>query len=237
MKNKCKSLILCGGKGTRLGELGMTLPKALLEIDGKSILYRKFEHSIKQGFSDFIVAVGYKGDLIIKACNELDLNCHIQFSDSGEDAGMLQRIYDAKELYEDRVIITYGDSFSSIQLETLIEYHEEKNSLVTIVVSPIQSPFALVNIDNDSKALSFEEKPILKYYIGTFILGKRAFDLVPQKIISWPDGTGLIAFFKILIALNNLNVYIYEGLDITFNTVDELNAANQGFLKFYTHFK
>lgn len=233
----CKTLILCGGKGTRLGESGKSTPKTLMELQGKSILYRKLDHGIKQGFSDYIIAIGYKGEMVVGACNEMDLAFKVDFSDSGEEAGMLRRIYDAKDLFEERVIVTYGDSISNLKWARLIDFHREKNSLLTIIVAPIQSPFGLVTSNQDNRVLTLKEKPILNYYIGSFVMEKKAMEFIPEQILNWPDGSGLIAFFKILIAINKLFAFVHEGNDITFNTIEELNAAKKDFLKFYTHFQ
>ena len=84
---------------------------------------------------------------------------------------------------------------------------------------------------------TLEEKPVLHYYIGTFVMEKKALEYIPEQIINWADGKGLVAFFKILMALNKLYAYPHEGHDVTFNTIEELNAAEEGFLKFYTHFQ
>lgn len=236
-QNIIKSLILCGGKGTRLGKLGESIPKSLVKLHEKPILHHKLSHSINQDFRDFIIAIGYKGNMIVDACKDMDLNFNADFSDSGEDAGMLRRIYDASEFFEDRVIVTYGDSIANIHLQHLIDFHLEKQGLLSIVNAPIQSPFGLVTSDDDKLVLTLEEKPVLHYYIGTFVMEKKAIEYIPEQIINWPDGKGLIAFFKILMALNKLYAYPHEGHDITFNTVEELNAAEEGFLKFYTHFQ
>jgi len=233
----CRTIILCGGKGTRLGKLGESIPKAVVKLHEKPILYHKLSHSINQGFSDFIIAIGYKGSMIVDACKNMDLNFNVDFSDSGEKAGMLRRIYDTIELFEDRVIVTYGDSIANIQLQRLLDFHLEKQGLLSIVTAPIQSPFGLVTSDDNKQVQTFEEKPVLHYYIGTFIIEKKALEYIPEQIINWPDGKGLIAFFKILMALNKLYAYPHEGHDITFNTIEELNAAEEGFLKFYTHFQ
>ena len=233
----CKTIILCGGKGTRLGKLGESIPKSLVKLHEKPILYHKLSHSINQGFRDFIIAIGYKGNMIVDACKDMDLNFNVDFSDSGEDAGMLRRIYDASELFEDRVIVTYGDSIANIQLQHLIDFHLEKQGLLSIVTAPIQSPFGLVTSDDNKQVQTLEEKPVLHYYIGTFVMEKKTIEYIPEQIINWPDGKGLIAFFKILMALNKLYAYPHEGHDITFNTIEELNAAEEGFLKFYTHFQ
>ena len=232
-----RTIILCGGKGTRLGELGESMPKPLVELHGRSILYHKLSHSISQGFRDFIVAIGYKGNMIVDACKDMDLKFNVDFTDSGEDAGMLRRIYDANELFEDRVIVTYGDSISNIKLQCLIDFHLEKGGLLSIVNAPIQSPFGLVTSDDSKQVQTLEEKPVLHYYIGAFVMEKKALQYIPEQIIDWPDGKGLIAFFKILMALNKLYAYPHEGHDITFNTIEERNAAEEGFLKFHTHFQ
>ena len=235
--NSCKTIILSGGKGTRLGEVGKSIPKSLVKLNGKPILYHKLDHSIKQGFNDFVIAIGYKGNMIVDACKEVDLDFNVAFADSGEDAGMLRRIYDARDLFEDRVIVTYGDSIANLQLQHLIDFHVEKQGLLSIVTAPIQSPFGLVTSDEKKQVLTLEEKPVLYYYIGTFVMEKKAIEYIPEQIINWPDGDGLMAFFRILMAINKLYTYPHEGHDVTFNTIEELNAAEEGFLKFYTHFQ
>ena len=117
----CKTIILCGGRGARLGKLGESVPKCLVKLREKAILYHKLSQGINQGFRDFIIAIGYKGKMVVDACKGMDLDFNVDFSDSGEDAGMLRRIYDTGELFEDRVIVTYGDSISNIQFRRLMD--------------------------------------------------------------------------------------------------------------------
>ena len=239
MKNKEleKIIILCGGRGTRLGKLGKSIPKALVKLHEKPILYHKLSQCINQGFGNFIIAIGYKGDMIVDSCKGMDLNFNVDFSNSGEDSGMLRRIYDAKELFKKRVVVTYGDSISNIQLQHLIDFHIKKQGLLSIVTAPIQSPFGLVTSNQDKQVQTIDEKPILHYYIGTFIMEKKAMEYISDEIVDLPDGKGLIAFFKILEKANKLFAYSHEGHDITFNTIEELGAAEEGFLKFHTHFQ
>ncbi|MDP8293122.1 MAG: sugar phosphate nucleotidyltransferase [Candidatus Orphnella occulta] len=233
----CKTLILCGGKGKRMGKIGESIPKALVELHGRPILYHKLKKSVGQGFADMVIAIGYKGDMIIDACKKMDLEFKIDFSDSGKNVGMLCRIYEAREMFDDRVIVTYGDSIADLQLADLMDFHLKKESLLTIVSAPIQSPFGLVKSNHDHQVVTIEEKPVLNYYIGTFIMEKKALEFIPKEIINWPDGTGLIAFFKTLVGVNKIYTYIYDGPGVTFNTVEELDAAKDEFLKFHTHFR
>jgi len=232
-----KTIVLCGGKGRRLGRLGETIPKALVKLHDKSILYHKLNQSINQGFRDFIIATGYKGNMIIDACNHMDLDFKIDFSDSGEEAGMLRRIYNAKDLFEDRAIVTYGDTLTNMKMQDFVDFHYAKKGLATIVTAPIQSPFGLVTSNDNQQVQTLSEKPILYYYIGTFIVEKKAMELIPPDILDLPDGRGLIAFLDILREHNRLYAYPHEGRDITFNTIEELGMAEEGFLKFYTHFQ
>jgi len=236
-KNLCKTIILCGGRGSRLGQIGKNIPKPLVQLREKPILYHKLSQGIGQGFGDFILAIGYKGEMIVDACRKMDLKFNVDFSDSGEDAGMLRRIYDARNLFEDRAIVTYGDSIANIQLKRLLDFHLEKKGLLSVVTAPIQSPFGLVTSNDDKQIQTFEEKPVLHYYIGTFVMEKKALEYIPKEIIDLPDGKGLVAFFKILKERKKLYAYSHTGHDITFNTIEELGAAEEGFLKFYTHFQ
>ena len=144
-ENLCKTIILCGGRGTRLGKIGKKIPKPLVKLHEKPILYHKLSHSINQGFCDFIIAVGYKGHMIVNACKKMDLNFHVDFSDSGEDAGMLRRIHDAGKLFKDRAIVTYGDSLSNIPLKDLMDFHLKKkeSTIKTITKKPAREPIVL----------------------------------------------------------------------------------------------
>jgi len=234
---KCKTLILCGGKGTRLKELGEQLPKALVPLRGRSVLYHKLNDAICQGYDDFILAVGYKADMIVEACRAMPFDCRYQISDAGVEAGMLQRIAAAREACGERVIVTYGDTLCNLSLDALLDYHTEHQALITIVSAPIQSPFGLITKDPSDRVTSLTEKPILYYYIGTFVMETEVLDGLPPDLIAAPDGRGLIAMLDRIIACDRLYTFVHQGDEITFNTPEELDAAQDGFLKFYTHFR
>jgi NDP-sugar pyrophosphorylase family protein len=229
-----KILIMCGGRGKRLGSLTQKNPKPLMQIGDKTILELKINNYIKQGFDDFIVSIGYKGELIKKAVCGYEFESNIIFSDAGEEAGMLERLYSAKEYFSEKVILTYGDTYTNIDLDRLLKAHEKSDNEATIVVAPIQNPFGLVGFDDNNKVTYFREKPVLNYYIGYAVINKSAFDLIPQKIVELPDGEGLVTFYKILVAMEKLGLFHYSGMQITFNTEKELKLAREKFIDFYT---
>jgi NDP-sugar pyrophosphorylase family protein len=229
-----KILIMCGGKGTRLNELTKDTPKPLVEFRGRTILEFKMEQYADQGFRDYIFCVGFEGDQIREAVGRFDLDFNATFSEAGLESGILQRLYHARDLFDDYVLMTYGDTFTDIDIDALVAEHLRGGNEATIVSAPIQSPFGLVEFDGDDQVTFFKEKPTLNYYIGYAVINKSALELVPQKVVDLPDGNGLVTFFKILIGMEKLGVYFHSGLQVTFNTEDELKAAEEKLVRFYT---
>ncbi|MFC1745499.1 NDP-sugar synthase [Candidatus Riflebacteria bacterium] len=234
MSDSVKIMIMCGGRGKRLGKLTERIPKPLVEFNGQTILEVKLNRYIDEGFKDIIFCIGYKGELIKRNVEKFAKNLNIKFSDAGEEAGILKRFWMAKDHFDEMVLMTYGDTYSDLNLNNLLETHNKGNNEATIVAAPIRNPFGLVEFDNDNKVTYFKEKPVLNYYIGLAIINKSALDLIPPKIIELPDGKGLVSFFKILIALEKLGVYYHSGLEITFNTQRELKLAEKKWRNFFT---
>jgi NDP-sugar pyrophosphorylase family protein len=230
-----KILIMCGGQGKRLGRLTEHVPKPLIRLHGKTILQIKLEEYRRQGFSEFIFCLGYKGEMIREEVRRLNLGITTEFSDAGEQAGILLRLHHARTLFDERVLMTYGDTYTNIDLSRFIASHASGRQSVTIVTAPIRSPFGLVETDEDGVATFFKEKPILNYYIGYAIFNREALEAVPHDILHLPDGEGLVCFYKTLIAMKMLGVYDYTGLQITFNTPGELEFAKETLLQFYTN--
>jgi len=229
-----KILVMCGGRGSRLGQLTDNLPKPLLRLNNRTILEIKIEKYLQQGFNDFIFCIGYKGELIKEAVSRSFSELNATFSNAGDGAGILQRLHVANDLYKDCVVMTYGDTFADIELSKLIQTHENSDNEATIVVAPIENPFGLVEFDEKNKVTLFREKPVLNYYIGYAVINKSAFELVSPKIIGMPDGEGLVSFYKILMSMQKLGVFYYSGPQITFNTRKELKEAEEKLIKFYT---
>ena len=146
-----------------MGRLSEKVPKPLMKIRNQTILEMKIRKYIEQGFNNFVLCIGYKGDLIRKLISDKDFSNKIIFSEAGSRAGILKRIISAKDLFSDYVLITYGDTYSNIDLSDLAASHCKNNNEATIVVAPIKSPFGLVEYDNNYRVTYFKEKPVLNY--------------------------------------------------------------------------
>lgn len=228
-----KIIIMCGGRGRRLEPLTSSLPKPLVEVGGESILKHKIEFYKSQGFVDFIFCIGYKSELIVDAVNSIE-GINAEFSDAGVSAGILERINKVREKIEGDAIVTYGDTFTDLDLNALLACHSKSDNAVTIVTAPIVNPFGLVEIAANDSITSFKEKPVLNYYIGYHVISKFAFDFAPQFVVNKPDGEGLVMFFKMLIGMGYLGSFEHSGTQITFNTLEEHKVAEKKIKHFFT---
>ena len=112
--------------------------------------------------------------------------------------------------------------------------HKKSKCLMTIVVAPIQNPFGLVNWNNKSKAISFEEKPILNHYIGYAVISPNFFNKINKGVINLKDGKGIIKVIKELILKKQVNIYKFNKLQVTINSPDELKYARLNYKKYFT---
>ena len=118
-----KILILCGGRGKRLGNITKKIPKPLVKVGKKTIIEQKIKYYSQQGFKNYIFCIGYKGKIlkkfIIKKCKKPI------FSDGGIKSGILKRIYLAKKFINEPTIISYGDTLAKINFNDLLKKHKK----------------------------------------------------------------------------------------------------------------
>ena len=232
MTKKTKIILLCGGRGARLGKLTERVPKPLVKIKGLSILEYKLKNYLSQGYDKYIFCTGYMGAKIEEKLGELGVNAF--FSNIGIKAGILKRIYSVKDQVKDSVIISYGDTYAEINFDDLILNHQNSGCLITLVITSIHHPFGLIEFDKNNMVSDFNEKPLLNHYIGYAVFEPSIFDSLPKSIINLPDGNGLVEAIKYFIKLGKVNSYRYGGLQITINTNEDLKAANAKIGNYYT---
>ena len=229
-----KVIILCGGRGNRLGDLSAKFPKPLMWLKNKPILQHILEFYISHGFRRFILCTGYLSEYIEKFISNNKFDAEIEISNSGEDASMLKRIFLVKDLIDRRAIVTYGDTLVNIDPKLVIKKHKISKKEATITIADIRSPFGIVRYDSKMRVTFFKEKPSFSYYIGHFIIEKKVLEDIDKRLISLPDGEGLIELFQKLIKKKKMNAFKHDGFNITFNTTQEWERAEADFIKFFT---
>lgn len=184
-----KTVILCGGRGTRLGKHGETIPKALIEIGGRPIIWHLMKFYSKQGLNDFILCLGFLGDEIknyfLNNQNSEDFN--LTFVDTGLDTNTGGRIKRVEELIEsdETFCVTYGDGLADLNLQDLIKFHHEHKRSATLTAVHPHSNFGIIKLDDENAVIEFQEKPRLKEWVngGFFVFNKRVFDYLEENSV------------------------------------------------------
>ena len=232
MKLKNKMIIVCGGRGKRMGKITSSIPKPLIKINNAPIIEHKLRYYKSQGLSNFIFCLGYKSNQLINFLKKK--NFKSVFNNAGLNAGILKRIFSVKDYIKDSTIISYGDTLAKINFKNLINNHKKSNCVLTIVVAPIQNPFGLVNWNAKGKATNFNEKPVLNHFIGYAVVNPDFFKKINNKFINLKDGRGIVQAIKILIKKKQVNIYSFKNLQITINSPEELKYARLNYKKYFT---
>lgn len=177
-----KVVILAGGRGTRISEETGSIPKPMVEIGGKPILWHIMKIYSSYGFNEFIICLGYKGYLVKEYFSHYflhmsditidlsknDTEIHttasepwkITLVDTGLETmtgGRLKRIQPYVE--NKSFLLTYGDGLSDVNIKQLVDFHNNSGSLVTLTAIQNAVRFGVLNLNSDHKVNSFLEKP------------------------------------------------------------------------------
>lgn len=176
-----KTIILAGGLGTRLEEETTKKPKPMVEIGGKPMLWHIMNIYSSHGFNEFVVACGYKGELIkeyfahfVLRNSDLSINLqngaheivsrntpdwHIELVDTGNDTMTAGRIARLKNtIGPHRFMVTYGDGLSDVDIRKLVAFHESHGKLATLTAVRPPARFGGLEL-NEDQIIEFSEKP------------------------------------------------------------------------------
>jgi glucose-1-phosphate cytidylyltransferase len=182
--------ILCGGRGTRLQERTQEIPKPLVEIGGLPILWHVVHLYAGQGFTRFLLATGYKGELIERfvAAHDWPEGVVVECVPTGEQNPTGGRVNRLAPLLagDERFCLTYSDGLADIDLGALLESHGAHGTAATMTVVRPELQFGVTEIDSDGRVRGFREKPRSEHWInaGFFCMEARALDYIgPDSIL------------------------------------------------------
>ena len=176
-----KVIILAGGFGTRISEYTSTIPKPMIEIGGKPILWHIMNLYAEYGHKDFFVATGYKNEVIEKYFSKNKQKWNINLINTGEKTmtgGRVKRL--KKFIGNSTCMLTYGDGLSDINLESLLSFHKKHKKLVTVSAVRPPARFGAIQLDGD-RVMKFKEKSRLdEGWIngGFFVIEPGFFDFI-----------------------------------------------------------
>ena len=154
-----KVVILAGGKGTRISEYTKSLPKPMIEVCGKPIIHTIIDHYHTYEQREFIIALGYKGNLIKEyfAKNKFSKKIKIKLVDTGLETMTGGRLKRLEKYLDGTFLMTYGDGLSNVSLSKLINFHKSKKKLFTLTAVRPPARFGVIKIQN-SFVKVFREK-------------------------------------------------------------------------------
>lgn len=225
-----KAVILAGGKGTRLRPLTYETPKPLLPIGKKPILEIIIEGLKEHGFTDIILTVQYKAELIkdyFRNGNSLGVN--ISYFHEDKPSGTAGPLKLVEHLLDDEPFLTMnGDLLTDLNYSEMCQVHFEKQAELTMATTThtIKSPYGVIEMQDD-KIVSIDEKPDLEYLVnaGIYIVSPSALDIITKgDFFDMPD------LIQTLIDQGRkVETYYIEGKwqDLgTMENYEKANAAN-----------
>jgi glucose-1-phosphate cytidylyltransferase len=245
-----KVVILCGGKGTRLREETEFRPKPMVPIGNRPILWHIMKIYASHGFKEFVLCLGYKGEVIkdffrnyqwmtsdvtlslgdgghpaFHARPEEDWK--ITLADTGEEtltAGRLERI--EKYIDGDNFLLTYGDGVGNINIGATVERHLASQKILTLTAVHPPGRFGEIVLADDRQVREFNEKPQTEEgWIngGFFVASRRLFDYVRQgeKVMLEQEP------MRRLVAENQLQAHCHTGFWQPMDTYQEFLLLNR----------
>jgi len=154
-----KCIILAGGRGTRISELTKNIPKPMIKISGKPIIYHIMKHYSNYGIKDFIIAAGYKKNIIIDFFKKKKFrDWKVKVVDTGINTmtgGRLKRL--KKYIKQETFMLTYGDGLSNVNLKKLLKFHKKSKKISTLTSVRPPARFGAIKI-HGNKVTYFKEK-------------------------------------------------------------------------------
>jgi len=204
-----KVVILCGGKGTRLREETEYKPKPMVEIGGRPILWHIMKLYAYYGHKDFILCLGYKGNVIkeyflnyefmnsdftvhlgtkeaVVTHNGHEEDWNVTLADTGLETPKGGRLLRVQPYLADETefMLTYGDGIADVNIDQLVKHHRTEEKIVTFTGVRPCSRFASVQISSDGSVVGWKEKKQLKNFIngGFFVLKSEIFEYLMDDV-------------------------------------------------------
>ncbi len=223
---KNKVILMVGGLGTRLQPLTETVPKPMLNVGNKPILETIIEGFKSYGFSNFILSVNYKKEMIMNYFRDgSEFGVSIEYVEETKRLGTAGALSLLKELPTEPFFVMNGDLLTKVNFEQLLEFHVTTEATATMCVREYeyQIPYGVIETDNHS-LLSIVEKPVHKSFVnaGIYVLSPSALKRVPNgEFYDMPD-----LFKTLMVDGNRVSAFPLREYWLDIGRLDDYEKAN-----------
>lgn len=180
-----KLVILAGGYGTRLAEETKVKPKPLVKIGNKPIVWHLLKIYSHYGINDFIICLGYKGELLVKELNQISKNenWNIKYVKTGLKTMTGGRIKKIQKFIknDENFCLSYGDGLSDVNIKKQIKFHLKNKKIATLTAVKYKNPKGILIFGNQNKIKNIKEKPLEYINGGFFVLSKKIFKFLKNS--------------------------------------------------------
>jgi len=223
------AVILVGGAGLRMHPLTEDMPKCMIPLHGKPLLYWTLTWLKNYDFKTIVLGVAYRKEVVVNYLKENPMGVEVNFSEhtiEGE-TGEGFRLAIERYVNDGDFLAMNGDEFANLNLQEFAEFHLKHKPVATIAVSPMQSPFGILEIDGDN-IVGFKEKPILAdklVSIGIYVFNHSILDYLPAR------GSIEKTTFPLLAKNRLLKAYKLGTNErwLTINSIKDLSIAEKEF--------
>jgi len=219
-----KAIILAGGLGTRLSEETADKPKPMVEIAGKPMLWHIMNIFALQGITQFVIATGYKGEVIHDWINTINEKWEINVVDTGLDTQTGGRIAECmKGISDEKTLATYGDGLANVDISKLLRFHDSSQTLATVTAVRPPARFGVLHSQNGIVTHFGEKSQADSGWIngGFFVLNRKVRDYIQS--LEEPLETGAIPR---LVNLGQLSAFHHSGFWQPMDTLRERNELD-----------
>jgi glucose-1-phosphate cytidylyltransferase len=219
-------VILCGGRGTRLQEHTREIPKPLVEIGGHPIVWHVIQLYATQGFRRFVLATGYRGELIERFVAESRWpgGVSVECADTGlqTPTGGRIKLLGGRLAGAETFCATYADGVADIDLDALLAFHDAHMALATMTVVRPHLQFGVTELDEEDRVLGFREKPRSEHWIngGFLCLRQGALDYLDRDSVLEREPLERLA------TAGELRAYRHDGFWECMDTYKDAVALN-----------
>ncbi len=229
------AVILCGGRGSRMGSLTESIPKPLLLVHGKPIIWYSFLTLYKHGFRDFIFPIGYRGETIKSYILDTfeGLGCYAYFMDTGEDTPIASRIATITHLIPDRedFFLLNSDTIFDFNISAMLEQHRREEALVTLSSVEVISPWGTIMMKGD-RVVGFDRERKIRYVAGGHTLGLvySGMAWLNKDALKYVDldtcGDFESSLYSTVIKMERIGLFHLQGVWFPIDTPKDLDIVN-----------